>query len=114
MAIAAGVYDDVPEDPFGSKTAYVSFGASDSVENDADGINGVEVTAQIDCWSRDVGQVECKRLTDLVRRALHRQSLALSENALVDTWVTLTRVIKDPDGLTTHGVVQVTAQIQEL
>ncbi|GCA51789.1 hypothetical protein KGO5_04246 [Sinorhizobium sp. KGO-5] len=121
MALAYGVYDRVPEKPFGpvdaagntSKTAYISFGPIDSVEDDAECITGLEVTAQIDVWSRAVGFVECKRLVDLVRKALHRRSLALTENALVDTWVELTRVFRDPDGQTSHGVVQVRAMIEE-
>lgn len=112
-AIAHDVYDRVPADPYGSKTAYISIGADDSTEDDAEGISGVEVTTQIDVWSKAPGKIECKQLTDLVRRLLHRRSLKLSENALCDTWVTLTRVFPDPDGLTTHGVVQVTAMIEE-
>lgn len=113
MAIANDVYDRVPPEPFGDKTAYVSFGASDGTEDDADEIDGIEVTRQIDIWSRAVGSVECQSLTDLVRRALHRSGLALSQNALCDMWVTLWRVSADPDGLTTHGVVQITAMIEE-
>lgn len=113
MAIANGVYDSVPTDPFGEKTAYISFGPTDSIEDDADCITGVETTMQIDIWSRAVGALECKTLTDFVRRALHRKSLQLTEHALVDTWVTLTRVFRDPDGLTTHGVAQVTCMIEE-
>lgn len=113
MAIAAGVYEDIPASPFSSKTAYISFGAVDSTEDDAECISGQEVTMAIDIWSRAPGMLECKNLTDLVRRALHRRALTLTTNALVDTWVVLTRVFRDPDGLTTHGIVQVTARIEE-
>lgn len=113
MALITGIYDRVPTDPFKTKTAYISFGAEDSNEDDAECITGREVTTQIDVWSRAVGKIECKRIVDLVRRALHRQPLTLTENALVDIWVTLVRVLPDPDGLTTHGVVQVTAMIEE-
>jgi hypothetical protein len=114
MAIAAGVYDSVPADPFGSeKTAYISFGPVDASEDDAECISSQRVTVQLDVWSRATGSLECKTLTDLVRKALHRKSLELTENALVDTWVELTRVFKDPDGVTLHGVVQVTVLIEE-
>lgn len=114
MSIAAGIYDAVPSDPFRSKTAYISFGASDTVDDDAECIIGLEVTYQIDVWSRAVGSVECKRLTDLVRKALHHRSLDLSAGAMVDTRVELTRVFRDPDGITRHGVVQVSALIEEV
>lgn len=113
MAIANNVYDQIPTSPFGSKAAYISLGPVDSVEDDADCITGVSVTAQLDIWSRAVGSLECKNLTDLVRKKLHRASLALSDNALVDIRVTLTRVFRDPDGITTHGVIQVTAMVEE-
>lgn len=113
MALAYRVYDSIPTDPFGPKTAYISFGPSDSTEDDADCIDGVTTTIQMDIWSRAVGSLECKTLTDLVRRALHRKSLALTEHALVDTEVALWRVFRDPDGKTTHGVVQVTCMIEE-
>lgn len=113
MALVAGIYDRVPAKPYGKKTAYISFGADDSTENDAECITGREITTQIDVWSVEPGKMECKTIVDLVRRALHRQPLTLTENALVDIWVTLVRVLTDPDGLTTHGVVQVTAMVEE-
>lgn len=113
MEIANAVYDRVPTNPFGSKTAYISFGPEDSSEDDAECITGLEVTLQIDCWSRAVGSVECKRLTDLVRKALHRKTLVLTDYALVDVWVVLSRVFRDPDGTTTHGVIQATFMIEE-
>lgn len=113
MALAKAVYDNVPTNPFGTKTAYISFGSDDTVEDDAECIVGVSTTTQIDIWSRAVGKTECKTLTDLVRKALHKKSLTLADNALVDTNVVLTRVFKAADGLTHHGVVQVTAMIEE-
>ncbi|MDW9818173.1 DUF3168 domain-containing protein [Sinorhizobium meliloti] len=113
MALVGGIYDRVPKNPYGKKTAYISFGADDSTENDAECITGREITSQLDVWSIEPGKTECKTIVDLVRRALHRQPLALTENALVDIWVTLVRVLPDPDGLTTHGVVQVTAMVEE-
>ena len=116
MALANAVYDSIPTNPFGDKTAYISFGPSDSTEDDpeCDGVAaGVEITQQIDIWSRKPGSIEAKTLTDLVRKALHEKSLELSDNALVDTYVSISRVMRDPDGLTTHGVVQVTAMVEE-
>lgn len=112
-AIANGVYDRVPADPFGSKTAYIVLGETDDVEDDADCITGLEKNTTIHVWSRAVGKVECKRLVDLVRKKLHRASLTLADNALVDTWVESTRAFADPDGLTTHGVVQVRCIVEE-
>ncbi|UYE95731.1 hypothetical protein HAAEEKHM_00011 [Sinorhizobium phage AP-16-3] len=113
MALAGGVYDRVPADPYKTKTAYVSFGPSDVVDDSADCIISGEHTFQLDVWSKAAGQVEAKRLVDLIYNALHEQSLELTENALAEIRVDFRRVFVDPDGLTTHGVVTVTASIEE-
>ncbi|UYE95873.1 hypothetical protein KNLIENLN_00061 [Sinorhizobium phage NV1.1.1] len=113
MALAGGVYDRVPADPYKTKTAYVSFGPSDVVDDSADCITSGEHTFQLDVWSKAVGQVEAKRLVDLIYNALHEQELQLTENALAEIRVDFRRVFVDPDGLTTHGVVTVTASIEE-
>ncbi len=114
MALAGGVYDRVPTDPYKGKTAYVSFGPSDVVEDGADCILSGEHTIQLDVWSKAVGQVEAKRLVFLIYKALHEQSLALDENALAEIRVDFRRVLADPDGVTSHGIATVTAFIEEL
>ncbi len=111
-AIAQKVYDNVPDNPYGTKTAYISFGPYDANQDDADCIDGIEATLQVDIWSKTPGVVEVKTLTDLVRKALHEKSLTLTENALVDTRVEIWRIIPNPGG-EHHGVVQVTALIEE-
>lgn len=115
LAQADDVYDMVPPDPFsGVNQGYISFGATDVVVDDAECIVGGEYTLQIDCWSRQHTSVHCKRMVDAVYRTLHHPaSASLSANALVDMEVTLRQVMRDPDGLTTHGLLQVTATIEE-
>lgn len=113
MALAGGVYDRVPADPYKLKTEYISFGPSDVVDDGADCILAGTHSFQIDVWSKAVGQVACKRLVDLVHATLHEQELVLTENALAEIRVDFRRVFTDSDGLTTHGVVSVTASIEE-
>lgn len=112
MLIANGVYDRVPATPYGTKTAYISFGPADMVDDGADCITSDLHTFQVDVWSKAVGQVEAKRLVDLVKTALHEQSLTLTENALAEIRVDFRRVFSDSDGLTTHGVASVSARIE--
>jgi hypothetical protein len=105
------IYDGAPDD---AAFPYISFGPSDSNSVDADCIDGREETIQLDCWTRDDGRKwPCKQLVDAVKTALHDQDATLEFGALVQMRVTLNRIIDDPDGLTTHGVVQVTAIIEE-
>lgn len=109
-AITTRVYDNVPTSP---TFPYISFGPQSSVDDSADCVSGQEITVQLDCWSRAVGFLECKNLVDAVRKALHEQEIVLTDNALAEMRVELTRVFRDPDGLTSHGVVQITAVVQE-
>lgn len=108
-AITSRVYDNIPTAPV---FPYISFGPQDATDAGADCIDGQEITIQLDCWSRAVGFLECKNMVDAVRKALHEQELTLTDNALAEIRVFLTRVFRDPDGLTTHGVVQVTASCE--
>lgn len=93
----------------------ITFGPSDYTPDDADCINGREETLQIDCWTRQDGKKwPCRQLVDAVKAALHDAEGDLSAGALVQMRVVLVRVLDDPDGITTHGVVQVTGLIEEV
>ncbi|WP_296584227.1 DUF3168 domain-containing protein [Xanthobacter sp.] len=93
------VFLTVPED---AAMPYVSFGPADAVGDDAECIDGLEITFQIDAWSRSGGGSEAKRAGHAARKALHQTELALSENAAVLCEHRTTRVIPDPDGKTVH------------
>lgn len=109
--VGTRVYDLAPQD---AAFPHVSFGPSDTVEDDDECITGRIETIQLDCWSRAPdGFRECKSLVDAVKAALHYHSANLTAGALVDMRVTLTRVFRDPDGLTSHGVVQVECMVEE-
>lgn len=116
--IAGRVYDRIPgEDQrtaaTGESFPYISFGPYDFVSDDAECVDAGEHTLQVDVWSREVGRVEAKQITDAVRRALHRHEADLGAYALVEMRVDFAQVIGDPDGLTSHGIVRVTAMIEE-
>lgn len=113
MALVNGVYDSVPSDAWGERNAYISFGTIDVVEDDAECITGGSFAMNIDCWSRQVGSVHCKRIVDAVKAALHNLDAELPNHGLVQMRVTLRRVFADPDGKTMHGVVTVEADIEE-
>ncbi|TIN83101.1 DUF3168 domain-containing protein [Mesorhizobium sp.] len=116
MDLVNGVWDKPPATYLNEpKEAAITFAGFDTAEDGADCVSGVETTAQLDVWSRKVGFPNCQQITDLVRKALHNQELILpgSGNALVQMWVTLTKVERDPDGITSHGVIFVTASIEE-
>ncbi len=113
MALVDGVYDQVPSNPFGAKQAYIAIGPSDVVDDDADCIYSSEVTFQFDVWSRTDGKVGCRKIVDAVRTELKKQDFELVDNALIDLEVRVGRTTDDPDGLTKHGLVMVTALVEE-
>jgi hypothetical protein len=101
----------VPED---AVKPYLSFGPEDMVPADAECADLLEITIQIDVWTDSVGRVTCKTLMETVRRALHDADLALATHALADSRMELARLVKDPDGLTHHGVLQFRFDVEAL
>ena len=108
-AILAGrVYDAVPAD---APCPYVEIADGQTIADDAECLDGVEVFLDLHVWSRAVGAVECRTIAGLVRTALHKASLPLEGWALIDLMHRDTRFLSDPDGVTTHAVVTVRALI---
>lgn len=109
--VGARVYDMQPAD---AVYPFVSLGPSSFVPSDDECIEARDETLQIDVWSRDNGLMHpCRAITDAVFAALHEVTLTLDDPyANVETNITLAQVFMDPDGLTAHGVVQVTAMIE--
>jgi hypothetical protein len=117
MALVNGVWDQPPSatTAFAApKQGYISFGPHDYVEDDEGCIVSGVHTFQLDAWSRLVGFPACKQIGDRVKKVLHEASLTIqTENALVEIRVPALRYIRDPDGLTSHGIITVTALIEE-
>lgn len=110
----SGIHDDIPTNAFGARQAYLSFGPCDVVAEDADCIAGAEITVQIDAWVRGPTRgVDCRRVVDAIKTCLHEAELELTDNALVEMRVDFRSVRDDPDGLTKHGICQVTAMAEE-
>lgn len=104
------VYDAVPAEQkritdTGAGWPYISVGEGDETSNDADCIDGFEISLDIDVWSRAVGFPEAKRISDEIRNAINSADLVLPTNALVEFRHRQTRFLRDPDGLTSHAVM---------
>ncbi|GGA81200.1 hypothetical protein GCM10011491_05620 [Brucella endophytica] len=66
-------------------------------------------------WKREPSTVGCKAIAGAVRAALRwRLDTADSRFHCVDNHVTSTRILRDPDGETSHGVVTVRIIVQEV
>ncbi|OYR18946.1 hypothetical protein CEV31_2286 [Brucella thiophenivorans] len=82
------------------------------VDDSADCVDGETHTIQLDVWSRAVGQVECKNIVDGIRKALNRSQPELAESAVVAVNIPICQIVRDPDGLTTHGIIQVEIMVE--
>ena len=116
--VAGRVYDAVPPETeraadTGAAWPYISMGPSDERSDDADCIDGFEITLQIDCWSRAVGCPEVRELAAAVRSALDDEELPLDETAMVAFAHVTTRIFRDPDGLTSHAAMTFAALIEQ-
>ena len=109
------VYDHVPRTADGKVNAvypYVSFGPEQVLADGWDCQESSEIVLQIDAWSRAVGFPEVKKIAEAVRRALHEEDLQLSVNALVSLEFENRRVMRDPDGATSHAAMTFRAIVE--
>ncbi|MCB5201887.1 DUF3168 domain-containing protein [Neorhizobium sp. T786] len=100
--VGVRVYDSVPENP---TFPYITVGEGDETSDDADCVDGFEISLDIDVWSRAQGFPEAKKISDEIRKALKSPELTIPTNALVDFRHRQTRFLRDPDGLTSHAVM---------
>lgn len=105
------VFDRVPSD---AGKPYISFGPVTADDDSADCIDGLSVSMQIDAWSVAVGFAEVKAIAEAVRKAIASADLSLATHALADLTHRSTRVMRDPDGLTSHAVITFDASIEAI
>lgn len=108
--IAGRVYDAVPQN---AEFPYVSLGPVDELSDDADCVDGFDISLQVDCWSRAVGAPEAKNLSNAVRLALKGLTLPPAANPLVYFRHRQTVISRDPDGLTTRARMEFVAFIEQ-
>ena len=107
--------DDIADDPT-EDAGYpcVTFGPSDVFPDDVACVTGRQETLQVDCWVQKSGQLgPARQLADAVKAAVHKKAPDLQTHALSRLVVTRIRVVRDPDGITGHGIVTVEAETEE-
>lgn len=103
MALVNGIYDRVPDVPWGAAQGYISFGPEDTI-TDSGCMDLANVSIQLDAWSRKTGRVHCKQILHELRRVM--RALATTENPIVAMGDPSEQITRDPDGLTTHGFLR--------
>lgn len=105
-ALAGRVHDRAPPEV---AFPFVQFGASQSVPEAEGCLDLATCHLTLHVWSRAVGAVEARGFAAAIAAALTDWTPELTGVACDDLRVTSIQIMADPDGLTTHGVVQVEA-----
>ncbi len=110
--VGARVYDRaLPNAAF----PFISFGPTSFLLVQDDCLAGRTETMQIDIWSESKGgKLQCKEIVDRVVNVLNGLEAELVSVTVADLRVVLSQVMDDPDGITSHGVVQIEALIDEV
>lgn len=73
------------------------------------------IVADLHIWKREPSTAGSKAIAGAIRAAIKSGRLALDSGFhCVDAYVSRTRFLRDPDGLTSHAVVTVEAVIEEV
>ena len=99
--LVTDVYDFVPES---TAFPYVKIGEQTMVDNGTKDKKGSDFTIVVHTFSRYRGSVEIKNIMSVVYDILHESSLSVSGASLVNMRFEFSDIIKENDGLTTHGV----------
>jgi len=96
------IYDSVPTN---ATFPYIAIGPDQTLPSRADCYDGSVVVFQVDGWSRAVGLVEAKRISEAVREALSDAPLTLTGYRLIDLAFEESRVFRESDVLTSHAAI---------
>ena len=110
---AARVYDRLPD---GSATGspYITVSVTDGVTVDADCIDGMELSMQIDVYSWGGGEafssVEARKISGLVRASMHEADFSLTDNALAICRHRITRYQRED--IINRAIITITALVE--
>jgi hypothetical protein len=103
VTLDAKVFDDIPEE---TAYPYVQLGEDTATDYSTKDSIGSEVSVNIDVWSRYRGSLEVKNIMDRVHTLLHDSSLSVTGSNFINMRFEFSDIIRDPDGITRHGVMR--------
>tara|TARA_R110000796_G_scaffold149072_2_gene265946 strand:+ start:1236 stop:1640 length:405 start_codon:yes stop_codon:yes gene_type:complete len=108
--LGAAVYDYVPDS---SAFPYVKLGEETALDNGTKSLQGNEHTLVIHSFSRYRGSKQIKEIMSRIYALLHESSLSVSGASLVNLRFEFSDVIKENDGLTSHGLQRFRAVVYD-
>lgn len=107
-ALNCGVYDEVVES---ASYPFISLGEETAIDYSTKNQNGGEYTINIHIWSQYKGAKQTKEIMDKVHDLLHDIDLTVSGFNLINLRFEFSDIMRDPDGVTRHGVMRFRAII---
>ena len=108
QSLVTDVFDFVPET---TAFPYVKVGEETAVDNGTKTLQGNDHTLVIHTFSRYRGSKETKEIMSRIYALLHESSLTVSGASLVNLRFEFSDIIKENDGLTTHGFQRFRAMV---
>lgn len=108
--LGASVYDYVPDS---TAFPYVKLGEETAIDNGTKSLQGNEHTLVIHSFSRYRGSKQIKEIMSRIYALLHESSLSVSGASLVNLRFEFSDVIKENDGLTSHGLQRFRAVVYD-
>ena len=108
QSLVTDVFDFVPEN---TAFPYVKVGEETAVDNCTKTLQGNDHTLVIHTFSRYRGSKETKEIMSRIYALLHESSLTITGASLVNLRFEFSDIIKENDGLTTHGLQRFRAMV---
>lgn len=110
MSMVTGVYSHVPQD-----TSYPYIVIGDVSSNDLSTMkdDGQQYSCRIHVWSQYKGSYETATILDRIHTVLHRTQLSVAGANTATAMLGGVTLLRDPDGLTWHGVGDFTITVME-
>ena len=106
--LGAGVFDEVVEN---ASYPFVALGEETAIDYSTKDLDGGEFTINIHVWSQYKGSKQTKEIMDRIHDLLHDSSLSVSGFNLINLRFEFSDILRDPDGVTRHGVMRFRAII---
>ncbi len=92
---------------------YVVIGDVTATDASGTSVDAQEHTLVVHCWSETPSTLQVKQIIGAVREALHDADLTLAAGRCPNIRCEFTETLRDPDGITHHGVMRFRAVTQD-
>lgn len=106
--LSCAVLDEVKQS---QNYPFLTIGEETAIDYSTKDVVGGEYTVNIDVWSQYKGSKETKQIMDKVHDLLHNNNLSVTGFNLINLRFEFSDILRDPDGVTRHGVMRFRAVI---